>query len=86
MTTFNKQFDELVKTTLAEESQNQQNLLEESQNMNEETDANNKIQLVGESAKSQGFFQDNNSNKNNDITIMIILLLLLIIIIIMTQS
>ena len=82
--TFNKQFDELVKTTLAEETQNQQNLLEESQNMNEETDANNKIQLVGESAKSQGFFQDNNSNKNNDITIMIILLL--IIIIIMTQS
>ena len=52
--------------------------------MNEETDANNKIQLVGESAKSQGFFQDNNSNKNNDITIMIILLLLIIII--MTQS
>ena len=82
--TFNKQFDELVKTTLAEETQNQQNLLEESQNMNEETDANNKIQLVGESAKSQGFFQDNNSNKNNDITIMIILLLLIIII--MTQS
>ena len=66
MKTFNKKFDELVKITLAEESQNQQNLLEENQNMNEETDANDKVQMVDESAKSQDFFQDNNSNNNNN--------------------
>ena len=57
MTTFNKQFDELVKTTLAEESQNQQNLLEESQNMNEETDANNKIQWWASQQKAKVSFR-----------------------------
>ena len=57
MTTFNKQFDELVKTTLAEESQNQQNLLEESQNMNEETDANNKIQWWASQQKANVSFR-----------------------------
>ena len=66
MTTFNKKFDELVKITLAEESQNQQNLLEESQNMNKETDADYKVQMVDEPAKSQEFFQDNNNNNNNN--------------------
>ena len=66
MTTFNKKFDELVKITLAEESQNQQNLLEESQNMNKETDADYKVQMVDEPAKSQEFFQDNNNDNNNN--------------------
>ena len=49
MTSFNQHFNELVKVTLSERKQ-----------INNQTDGNKNIQVVDESAKSQDFFQDNN--------------------------
>ena len=46
MTTFTQQFDKLVKVTLSEQTL-------------DKTDGNENIQMEGESAKSQDFFQDN---------------------------
>ena len=48
MTTFNKQFKKLVKVTLAER-----------QRLEDQTDRDENIQVMDESAKSQYFFQDN---------------------------
>ena len=50
LTSFNKQFDELVKVTLSERQQ-----------VDDQTDGKENIQVMGESAKSQDFFQDNNT-------------------------
>ena len=50
MTTFNEQFNKLVKVTLSER-----------QKVNDQTDNGGNIQVVDESAKSQDFFQDNNT-------------------------
>ena len=49
MTTFNKQFNELVKVTLQERQQ-----------LNDQTNGDENIQVMDGSAKSQDFFQDNN--------------------------
>ena len=48
MTTFNEQFNKLVKVTLAER-----------QRLEDQTDRDENIQVMDESAKSQDFFQDN---------------------------
>ena len=50
MTTFNKQFNELVKAFLSEK-----------QNVKDQTDGDKNIQVMGESARNQDFFQDNNT-------------------------
>ena len=50
MTKFNKQFNELVKVTRQERQQ-----------LNDQTDGDENIQVMDESAKSQDFFQDNNA-------------------------
>ena len=50
MTTFNEQFNELVKVTLSER-----------QKVNDQSDSDENIQVMDESAKSQDFFQDNNT-------------------------
>ena len=49
-TTFNEQFNELVKANLSERQQ-----------LDDQTDSYENIQVVEESAKSQDFFQDNNA-------------------------
>ena len=49
MTAFNKQFNELVKVTLQERHQ-----------LNDQTNGDENIQVMDGSAKSQDFFQDNN--------------------------
>ena len=49
-TTFNEQFNELVKANLSERQQ-----------LDDQTDSDENIQVVEESAKSQDFFQDNNA-------------------------
>ena len=48
--TFSKQFNEVVRVTLPERQQ-----------INEQTDSNKNLQAADESAKSQDFFQDNNT-------------------------
>ena len=48
MTTFNEQFNKLVKATLSENDQT--------------NNSNENIQVMDESAKSQDFFQDNNTS------------------------
>ena len=50
MTTFNQQFNELVKVTLSER-----------QHLQDKTDGDENIQVLDESVKSQDFFQDNNA-------------------------
>ena len=50
MTTFNEQFNELAKVTLSEKRQ-----------LRYQTDGDENIQVMDESAKSQDFFQDNNA-------------------------
>ena len=50
MTTFNQQFNELVKVTLSEW-----------QHLQDKTDGDENIQVLDESVKSQDFFQDNNA-------------------------
>ena len=50
MTSFNEQFNELVKVTLSEKQQ-----------LNNSTYDNENLQVMDESAKSQDFFQDNNA-------------------------
>lgn len=50
MTTFHQQFNELVKVTLSER-----------QHLQDQTDGNENIQTLDDSAKSQDFFQENNS-------------------------
>ena len=49
MTTFNQQFNELVKVTVSER-----------QHLQDQTDGNENKQALDDSAKSQDFFQDNN--------------------------
>ena len=53
MTTFNEQFSESVKVTLSEKQQ-----------LRDQTDGDENIQVMDESAKSQDFFQDNNALGN----------------------
>ena len=50
MTMFNKQFSELVKVTL-----------QEWQQLNDQTDGDESMQVMDKSTKSQDFFQDNNA-------------------------
>ena len=50
MTSFNEQFNELVKVTLSEKQQ-----------LNNSTYDNENLQVMDESVKSQDFFQDNNT-------------------------
>ena len=50
MTTFNQQFNELVKVTVSEQ-----------QHLQDQTNGNENIQALDNSAKSQDFFQDNNA-------------------------
>ena len=50
ITSFNEQFNEIVKMTLSER-----------QHVNDQTDGDGNIQVVDKSAKGQDFFQDNNS-------------------------
>ena len=53
MTTFNEQFSESVKVTLSEKQQ-----------LRDQTDGDENIQVMDESAKSQDFFQVNNALGN----------------------
>ena len=50
MTLFNEQFNELVRVTLPDRQQ-----------INDQTNSNKNLQMVHESAKSQDFFQKNNA-------------------------
>ena len=50
MTLFNEQFNELVRVTLPDRQQ-----------INDQTNSNKNLQVVHESAKSQDFFQKNNA-------------------------
>ena len=60
MTTFNEQFNELVKVTLSER-----------QKVNYQSDSDKNIQVMDESAKGQDFFQDNNTLGKRYITMRI---------------